>query len=96
MLTEFREYFTESEKLPKFDSKKLEWERFDYDHLKNLLVSSGSGPELKFVRVNAIPVNIHAGMPSSDFISIFIVFKIPRSCVLCICVACHVLISFGS
>ncbi len=58
--TEFRDYFQDSEKLPVYDEEKNIWSKFNFDHLSKLLDSSGSGPELKFVKVSAVPVNISA------------------------------------
>lgn len=58
--TEFRDYFQNSKKLPVYDEEKNVWSTFNIDHLSKLLDSSNSGPELKFVKVSAVPVNISA------------------------------------
>jgi hypothetical protein len=58
--TEFRDFFQKSERLPVYDEEKNIWGKFNFDHLSKLLDSSGTGPELNFVKVSAVPVNISA------------------------------------
>jgi hypothetical protein len=59
-MAEFRDYFEKSGKLPEFNKEEKVWNDFEYDHLTKLLHSSDMGPELKFVKVRGIPVNISA------------------------------------